>query len=99
MPYKWFELGLDNYLQGIRANDLRKEYYNLPRQSFPSLYEPNGYVDILKVDHILKGDGIHGDKIIGFETDSCIEIDTQDDLNYLEYLISHGKIDSLFLKG
>ena len=30
------------------ANDSRPEYYNLPRQSFPKAYHPNGYIDIIK---------------------------------------------------
>ena len=41
-PYKWFEMDSSGYFRGIRPDDLRPEYYNLPRQSFPPVYDPKG---------------------------------------------------------
>jgi len=40
-PYKLFEIK-DGYLTGLFSGDPRSEYYNLPRQSFPPVYQPTG---------------------------------------------------------
>ena len=85
-PYKWFEINTKGYFIGIRPNDDREEYYNLPRQSFPDVYDPNGYVDILRSTHLLSYQSIHGESMLGFVTPYAHEIDDIDDLIYLEYL-------------
>ena len=64
-----------------------KEYYNLPNQAFPQVYKPNGYVDIIKVDTVLNTNTLHGDKILAFETEPVVEIDTWEELKYVEYLM------------
>lgn len=53
---------------------------NNPRQSFPPVYVPNGYIDILDVQHILSTGTLHGDAIMAYETPPVIEIDTMQDL-------------------
>jgi CMP-N,N'-diacetyllegionaminic acid synthase len=60
-----------------RAND--------PRQTFPDTYLPNGYVDVLKTDFILKHKCIHGNYVYGFVTPFVTEVDTPEDFEYLEY--------------
>jgi N-acylneuraminate cytidylyltransferase len=52
-PYKWFLKDDQNYFKGLR-DDLTPEKVNLPRQSFPSVYIPDGYIDILKSSVILE---------------------------------------------
>jgi CMP-N,N'-diacetyllegionaminic acid synthase len=85
-PYKWFEMDTNGYLRGIRPNDLRHEYYNLPRQCFPTVYDPNGYVDVIRVSQLSGTDSVHGDAIIGFITPYCHELDVPEDLHYMNYL-------------
>ena len=46
-PYKWFLKDSNNYFKGL-MDDMTPEKVNLPRQSFPSVYVPDGYIDILK---------------------------------------------------
>ena len=90
-PYKWFEMDTSGYFKGIRQNDPRPEYYNLPRQCFPPVYDPNGYVDVLRVSQLLKSNSVHGDTILGFITPFCHELDSPDDLLLMNYLAErHG---------
>ena len=80
-PYKMFgEEG--DYFVGLYPDDTRPEYYNLPRQTFPKTYHPNGYVDIWKRETVEKG-SLHGDKILKFITPRVIEVDTPEDLELL----------------
>ena len=85
-PYKWFLKDNDNYFKGLR-DDLTPEKVNLPRQSFPSVYIPDGYIDILKSSVILNSGTLHGDKMLVFESPFCVEVDTKDDFEYLEFQI------------
>ena len=57
----------------------------LGRQNVESTYIPNGYIDIIKVETIKNSDTLHGDKILSFETESVIEIDSMEEFEYLEY--------------
>lgn len=85
-PYKWFLKDDNNYFKGLK-DDLTPEKVNLPRQSFPSVYIPDGYIDILKSSVILNSGTLHGDKMLVFESPFCVEVDTNDDFEYLEFQI------------
>jgi len=85
-PYKWFELDAAGYFVGIRPEDARPEYYNLPRQSFPPVYDPNGYVDVVRTAQLLTLESVHGARMLGFITPFCHEIDSLDDLDFMQYL-------------
>lgn len=85
-PYKWFLKDDRNYFKGLR-DDLTPEKVNLPRQSFPQVYIPDGYIDILKSSVILENKTLHGDKMLVFESPFCVEVDTNDDFEYLEFQI------------
>jgi N-acylneuraminate cytidylyltransferase len=85
-PFKWFLKDSNNYFKGLRE-DLTPEKVNLPRQSFPSVYIPDGYIDILKSDVILNTGTLHGDKMLVFESPFCVEVDNKEDFEYLEYQI------------
>ena len=92
-PYKWFELNSRGYFQGIRPYDIRPEYYNLPRQSFPPVYDPNGYVDVVLASQLLSSTSIHGSAILGFVTNHCHDLDSLEDLELLNYFIErHGSM-------
>jgi len=85
-PYKWFLKDENNYFIGLR-DDLTPEKVNLPRQSFPSVYIPDGYIDVLKSSVILNTGTLHGDKMLVFESPFCVEVDTKEDFEYLEFQI------------
>lgn len=82
-PYKWFQLDGNGYFQGIRPSDSRPEYYNLPRQNFPPVYSPNGYVDVLRASQILNSQSVHGTSILGYITQPCHDLDSVDDWDSL----------------
>lgn len=90
-PHKVFNIDDDGYLRGLFPDDPRPEYYNLPRQSFPTAYHPNGYVDIIRSEFVLKNNSLHGQKMIGFITPVSVEVDRPEDFEYLEYLLTKEK--------
>lgn len=90
-PFKWLMRDEDCYFFGLRK-DLNPEKVNLPRQSFPVVYVPNGYVDIVRSSYVLKNKNLHGDKMLVFNTPLINEIDTIEDFNYIKYKLE----DNLF---
>lgn len=87
-PEKFFRINERGYLTGLFPDDPRPEYYNLPRQTFPPAYYPNGYVDIIKPPYVLKDNRLHGHKMMGFVTPKTTEVDTMNDFHFLEYEIN-----------
>ena len=89
-PFKWFLKDEKGFFIGLRK-DLTPEKVNQPRQNFPKIYNPNGYVDIVRSSHVLNQKTLHGKKMLVFKSPLCTEIDTQEDFEYLEYqLQKHG---------
>lgn len=85
--YKSFEFNEKGFLSTIGAVENGDEA-NLPRQAFPNTYVANGYIDILDPNYILKESKLHGNKILGFQTSVVTEVDTIEDLEYLEWEIT-----------
>ncbi len=71
---------------------------NGPRQSYPPTYSPNGYVDVLRTGSVIHNGCLHGDKVYGFVTPSVIEVDCENDFEFLEFEKSRRPeiIDTLF---
>ena len=88
-PYKLFRI-TNGYFVGLFPDDPRPEYYNLPRQSFPPVYQPDGYVDILKPVYIQKSNSMHGEKILAFPSEDTGEIDTIKDFEFIEYKLQNS---------
>ena len=84
-PCKWFQRDNHGYFIGNCPEDKRHEYYNLPRQLFPEVYIPDGYVDIFKSSFVLSSKSLNGNKIIGFVSPHCYEVDTLEDLEMIEF--------------
>lgn len=97
-PYKSF-LIKEGYLEGIFPDDPRPEYYNLPRQSFPDVYDPNGYVDILKTRTVLNAKSLLGSKMLPFVMEGITEFDTLEEFEYIEWkLKKYGSVLLDYLK-
>ena len=63
---------------------------NFARQSYPTTYDANGYVDIVRSSHVLNSSNLHGDKMLVYDTPYIDEIDTKNDLDYIKYnLLPH----------
>jgi CMP-N,N'-diacetyllegionaminic acid synthase len=76
----------DGFLTGFFPDDPRPEYFNLPRQAFPTAYHPNGYVEIVRRDTLLDEGTLYGPRILGAITPFSVEIDAPEDFDYLEYV-------------
>jgi CMP-N,N'-diacetyllegionaminic acid synthase len=85
--YKSFEVNDKGFLSTIGSIE-SGDKANLPRQAFPKTYAANGYVDVLDPNFILKRNKIHGDKIFAFKTPVVTEVDSFEDLEYLEWQIT-----------
>lgn len=88
-PFKWFLKDERGYFRPIRSG-MTNEDCNLPRQAFPPVYIPDGYVDVLKTAFVNSSNKLHGEQVIGFESPVCREVDTLEDLKYLEFEAARG---------
>ena len=78
-PFKWFQIK-DKYFHPIFQEQTDLEIHNMPRQIFPDVYIPNGYVDIVKPSIFAKDGIFHGNKIKVFITDITTDIDQLSDI-------------------
>jgi CMP-N-acetylneuraminic acid synthetase len=85
--YKSFEVNDKGFLSTIGSIE-NGDKANLPRQAFPKTYTANGYVDVLDPNYILRENKLHGDKILAFQTPVVTEVDSFEDLEYLEWQIT-----------
>lgn len=83
-PHKMLQI-LDNRFAGFFPDDPRPEYFNLPRQSFPAAYQPNGYVDIVRSGFVKSSGQLYGPRILPFITEVSAEIDSLEDFAFLEW--------------
>lgn len=87
-PFKWFQHSDDGFLMSLTANDTDLDRFNLPRQMYPKVFVPDGYVDIIRRSFVKKTGLIHGDKVFGFVSPVCSEVDSLEELHRIEYEIS-----------
>jgi CMP-N,N'-diacetyllegionaminic acid synthase len=83
-PLKWFKKNQRGYFTTL-SDEQDLEDLNRARQEFQDIYIPDGYIDVLSPAFILKEEKLHGARVLAFESPFCIEIDTQDEFDYLEY--------------
>jgi len=85
-PHKMFTLQGKWFRPFIKNG--HRETFNLPRQMLPKVYNPNGYVDIVKRETIELTGTVYGIHILPFITEEVVEIDRQEDLDYARYLVN-----------
>mgnify|MGYP006439282217 FL=1 len=79
-PLKWF-VKSNYYFRGL----VDGEDYNLPKEAFEQVYIPDGFVDVVKSSFVMNNKEIHGDRIIGFESPVCTEVDSVEEFEYIQY--------------
>jgi CMP-N,N'-diacetyllegionaminic acid synthase len=84
-PFKWFRLNKSGFLTALISEDTNLDKYNQHRQSYPKAYVPDGYVDIVKSSFVMNSGQLHGSNVIGYESPYCIEVDSQEELDLLEF--------------
>lgn len=75
-PQKTVLLSDDGFFTSFTADGM--DEINKCRQSFPIVYLPNGYVDIISVNHVKKTGRLH-DQVLSFIVPQVTDIDTIDD--------------------
>lgn len=83
-PYKWFRLDGQTHFSSL-ISELSNEDINGDRKSFPEAYIPDGYVDVLKTETVLRTGGLYGDCMMAYISPVCTEVDTIDEFDFLEY--------------
>jgi CMP-N,N'-diacetyllegionaminic acid synthase len=97
-PLKWFQMDEQGYFKGFYHNT-SNEAINNPRQTFQDAYIPDGYVDLVIPALIRSSHQLYGDHMLAFVGPFCTEVDTVDDLDYLQYqLMKNGSILWDYLK-
>lgn len=84
-PFKWLRKNKEGFLTSLSGDDTNLDKYNGPRQDFPNVLIPNGYVDIVRSSFIKKKKLLHGDKVLAFESPFCNELDAYEELELLEF--------------
>lgn len=89
-PYKWMMVGEEGYLESPFC-EMKPDDVNLPRQSFPKLFIPDGYVDVLKSETILEKQCVYGERAFPFLVEQdVVDIDDMEDLNKVIHINSCG---------
>ena len=88
-PYKVFRLSESGYCEGF-FKDFNgiKDYTNLPRQTFPKAYHPNGYIDIAKRETVESGKSAFATKILPYVSEFVTEVDAQYEFDLLNFQLS-----------
>ncbi len=98
-PYKWFRRSNDDTFYSA-VEGITNDEANKGRNDFPDIYIPDGYVDVLKPEGIVKTGMLHGSCMIAFESPFCIEVDTIAEFELLEYEIQKNRFEIYdYLKG
>ena len=85
--YKSFEIE-DGKLKCLCGGNFDIESANLARQAYPSTYDANGYIDVVRSEMVIQKNLIHSDRVQAYVTDVSYEIDELSDIDFLEYLIN-----------
>ena len=63
-PFKWLRKNSRGFLTSIDGIDTNLDKDNNPRQEYPDVIIPNGYIDIIRSSFVREQKLLHGDKVI-----------------------------------
>jgi len=95
--YKCFELEGNTILKGIGGVSVDRA--GQPNQTFPKTYHPNGYVDIVRPDLVIRSKKAWGRRVLGYITPRITELDTPEDVKRLEYDLATKRGLDVSFKG
>ncbi len=84
-PEKMYRIGYRD--EATPYMKISHEEADAPRQNFGDCYHPNGYVDVIRVKTLLETKTTYGSSVMAFRTKPAIEIDSEEDFEYLEYTL------------
>ena len=95
--YKTFTI-FNHKLKTLLSNSFNIEKSNIPRQLLKNTYAANGFLDIIKTNHIKKN-YLHGKKVYALKVKNfSLDIDNQEDLRYSKFLINQKKYHKIKIK-
>lgn len=86
-PYKWFLLDKAQGLFHSVSAEIDNEQSNAGRQSFPTVYVPDGYIDVLNAEFIMREGKLLGSRMMAYISPFCQEVDTEGDFELLECIL------------
>ncbi len=86
-PFKWFRKNDEGILVALASEDTSLDRFNGPRQSFPDVHIPDGYVDVVRRSFVMNTELLHGNRVLCFDSPFCIEVDSIEELDRLNYQI------------
>lgn len=95
-PFKWFRRNEHGYLMSLTSDDTELDQFNLPRQAYPTVYIPDGYVDVVRASFILGSTSFHGDRVLGYSSPPCVEVDSVEQLERLEFQLRRHQDSALW---
>ena len=84
-PFKWFRQSEEGFLMALTSENTDLDHFNSPRQIFPEVFIPDGYVDIVRRSFLKTSGLLHGNKVLAFTSPVCTEIDSIEELKRLEF--------------
>ena len=89
-PFKWFRRNAEGFLIALTTDSTDLDQFNSPRQNFPEVFIPDGYVDIVRRSFLRESGLLHGNRVLAFTSPDCTEIDSAEELARLEYELTRG---------
>ena len=80
--YKSFELK-NKFLKPLKGVRKTMDELNNPRQSFSKTYSANGYIDLYRKKFVKENKRLFGNNVMGYVTPFTMEIDSLDELKYM----------------
>lgn len=83
-PLKWFVKSDKGTFEPF-AEGISNDEANNGRAGFTDVFIPDGYIDVLKTEYIVSSGLLHGDMMLSYVSPFCTEVDTEEELEYLDY--------------
>ena len=93
-PLKYCHRNKKGLFVGINKN-FTPHSISFPKESYPTAYIPNGYIDIIKVKEVLNKKKLYGKKMYIYITPQGMEIDSKEDFAYISYQAKKKKLKIL----
>jgi N-acylneuraminate cytidylyltransferase len=91
-PFKMYRVGADGCLRPLLADE-DPFAHNAPRQSLPPCYRGNGAIDVTRRVTITNQHSMTGTKVLPWILEGhCVDLDTPEDWEHLEWLVSTGRV-------
>lgn len=85
-PFKWFRRDSNGHFVGL-VESQGSDAHSKPKELFEQVYIPDGYVDVIRKSVARAQKNIHGEQIMSFISPVCTEVDSPQELDYLNWQV------------